>query len=754
VNEAQANASAGIAPRGTRIFTDWMPFAIYDGAAMTKRGMSGGVLAAAALVLLLPDAGARAGTWKPFGIRFEENAGQTDARVRFVARGGGQTLFLTEREAVLAVRGGPAGSRSIVRTSLVGASPAATPRSEGRLAGTVHYFLGRTAASWHPNVACYQRVRYAGVYPGIDLVYHGRQGVLEDDFRIAPGSDPGRILLSYDGVRGLRLDGKGDLVVSTASGEVVQRRPVAYQEPGGIRRPVEVAYALAGGARVRFDLGAYDRSQPLVIDPVLASSSYLGGSLADSAAAVAVDSSGSWYVAGFTASLDFPATAGSVQPASAGGTDAFVARIDASGTSLVYATYLGGSASDSASGIRLDTAGNVYVAGETASSDFPTTAGAFQAVMPGRASGFVAKLDPSGAALVYSTYLGGSETSRCDAIAVDGSGSAYLTGRTDSTDFPTTPGVLFPTFRGGRYDAYVTKLNPAGTGLVYSTYMGGGDNDALFGIALGPGNTACVAGGSDSPDYPTTPSAFQTVVQDTDPVVTKLDAGATALLYSTFLGGSLDRERANAIAADASGFLYVTGFTPSTDFPVVHAAQPVKGAGYDGWAARLDPSASGAASLVYSTFLGGDGDDRGNGIALDGSGGAYVVGGASAGAGFPLVDPIQAAYGGGPSDAFIVRLSPAGAIVYATLLGGAGSDQANAVAANASTASVAGGTDSSNFPTVSPLQGTNGGGSDAFFARIEGAAPASAAVPILSPRLLLLLGAALAVIGGLLLRRA
>jgi hypothetical protein len=720
---------------------------------VTKYQKPRAALAVGALLLLIPAAPARGATPGRPGVRFERNAGQTDARVRFVSRGRGHTLFLTDREAVLVLADAASGSRSIVRTALVGASPSAGPEGEGELPGRVNYFMGNDPRAWHRGVACYEAVRYAGVYPGIDLVYHGRGGALEYDLRIAPGADPGRVLLSFEGVAGLRVDDAGRLVISTVAGEVMEPRPVAYQEAGGVRRFVKADYVLADRTRVRFSVGAYEESLPLVIDPVLVDSSYLGGSLADSGGAVAVDPAGGLFLAGQTASLDFPATSGAAQISPGGGSDAFVARVDPSGTSLVFATYLGGSSSDVANGIAVDVAGNVYAAGETASTDFPTTAGALQTALPGRTSGFVTKLDPSGSALVYSTYLGGSSTARCDAIAVDGAGAAYVVGRTDSMNFPTTPGVLFPAYRGGQFDAYVTKLDPSGAALAYSTFLGGSDKDALFGVALGPGHTVCVAGGSDSPDYPTTASAYQTVVRDTDPVVTKLDAGATQLLYSTYLGGSLDQERANAIAVDSAGFLYVTGFTPSSDFPVFHAAQPVKGAGFDAWAARIDPNAFGAASLVYSTFIGGEGDDRGNGVAVDGAGYAHVVGGASSGTGFPLLDPIQSTYGGGSSDAFAVRLAPSGAFAYATLLGGSGGDQANAVAAGGGGAFLAGVTDSSDFPTVSPLQAGNAGGSDAFFARIQ-ESPESVPVPVLSPRLLVLLGACLALIGGLLLRRA
>lgn len=707
--------------------------------------------ALAFLALALVCGEARAAAPGPLGARFEENVGQADSRVRFVSRSKGRALFLTDLDAVLVLRRDGAASETI-RLTFPGARFTAAPAGGEPLSGRTNYFLGRDPRKWRTGVAAYGSVRYAGVYPGIDLVYHGRQGSLEYDFEVARGADPGRIVLAFEGLSDLGLDGDGNLVLATAAGRVVQRRPVAWQERGGIRTPVSVAYVVEGSARARLALGRHDPALPLTIDPVLSYSSYLGGALGDSGLAVAVDAAGNTYLAGQTDSLDFPVTPGAAQPANAGGTDAFVAKIGPSGGTLEFATYLGGSSADTGNGVAVGPGATVFVAGETASIDFPTTAGAFQASNPGRRAGFVAKLDASGGTLVYSTYLGGAATARCNAIAVDPAGEAYVVGRTDSADFPTTAGVVFPVYRGGQFDAYVSKLNAAGTGLVYSTFMGGGGNDALFGIALGPGNTACVAGGSDSTDYPTTPSAYQAVVQDTDPVVTKLDASGASLVYSTFLGGSSDMERANAIAVDPSGLLCVAGFTPSADFPTKNAAQPVKGGANDEWTARFNPSAFGDASLVYATFIGGAGNDRANGIAVDAGGNAWVVGQTSDAANFPLVDPIQAAYGGGASDAVVTRISPSGAIGFSTLLGGSGNDQANAVAALGADAFVTGATDSTDFPTVAPLQSANHGGSDAFFARILGPRVASA-VPALSPAILAALAAGLALAGLLLARR-
>lgn len=698
-------------------------------------------------------AGARAAVLpEALGARFEPNVGQADARVRFVSRGSRHTLFLTDAGAGIVLRSPRDGSTETILMTLPGATFARGPEGEDELPGRSNYFLGSDPRRWKSGVAAYGRVRYPAVYPGIDLVYYGRQGSLEYDFVVAPGADPARITLAFEGVRRVSVDPEGSLVLETAAGRVAQKRPLAYQERGGARIPVSAAYVV-DGRLARLALGAHDPALPLTIDPVLSYSSYLGGSADDAGLAVAVDAAGNTYFSGQTDSLDFPVTAGAAQPAIGGGTDAFVAKVGPAGSPLLFATYLGGSSSDVGNAVAVGPGATVYVAGETASSDFPTTPGAFQAAMPGRRAGFVTKLDASGQALVYSTYLGGTATARCSALAVNAAGEAYVDGRTDSTDLPTTPGALFPTYRGGQFDAYVSKLNAGGTALVFSTFLGGSGNDALFGIALGPGNTVCVAGGSDSDDYPTTPSAFQTAVQDTDPVITKLDAAGASLLYSTFLGGSSDMERANGIAVDPAGFLVATGFTPSADFPTKNAAQPVKRGGNDAWVARFNPSASGNASLVYATFLGGDGNDRANAVAVDAAGNAWVGGQTTDAANFPLVGAIQSTYGGGANDAFVTRISPAGAFDFSSLLGGSGDDRGNAVAALGTDAVLAGATDSTDFPTVAPLQAANGGAQDVFFARVHGAA-VTAAVPALSPAILAALAAALALAGTLLARRA
>jgi hypothetical protein len=473
-----------------------------------------------------PDAATRRRVAEAYGdlpLAFEANRGQADPRVQFLSRGGGHVLFLTPTEAVLVLtspapatkharrladRTGQheAARRAALRMTFVGANP--TPEVTGleELPGKAHYFIGNDRAKWRPNIPAFAKVRYDDLWPGIDLVYYGNHRQLEYDLVVRPGADPGRILLGIQGADRLELDSQGDLVLHTSAGRVRHRRPVLYQETNGVRTEIAGAYSLEGPDRLGFQVAAYDRSRPLVIDPVLAYSTYLGGSLGAVGGTIAVDGAGNAYVGGATISADFPTTAGAFDTSYNGGIfegDAFVTKFNPTGSALVYSTYLGGS-NDDGGGIALDAAGNVYLTGETSSTDFPTTPGAFQTAYGGGfTDAFVAKLDPTGSALVYSTYLGGSGRERGIGIARDAAGNAYVTGDTDSVDFPTTAGA-FQTAFGGVRDAFVTKLDPAGAALVYSTYLGGSDDDGAWHIAVDLAGTAHVTGGTGSSDFPTT----------------------------------------------------------------------------------------------------------------------------------------------------------------------------------------------------------------------------------------------------------
>ena len=704
-------------------------------------------------------------------LNFEFNQGQTHQRVKFLARSEGYVLFLTATETVMALenpathrkgkvnhdardrsndfdaiekRGRP--PRSVIRLKLEGANPA--PLIEGLEPSTTtsNYFTGTDPTAWRTNVANYARVRYADVYPGIDMIYYGDQRRLEYDFVVAPGSNPDSIQMLFRGLQDFEITRLGDLRLHTADGDLLQSKPIAYQEANGVREPVSIDYAPNGLHRVGFQLGAYDPSRPLIIDPVLVFSSYLGGSGFDQGYAIAVDSFGSSYITGQTAAIDFPVTGGAFQT-NYGGGDAFVAKLNPSGSALVYATYLNGA---SGNGIAVDSAGNAYVTGEAGPTSFPTTAGAFQTTPLGYDT-FVTKLNADGSALVYSARFGGNLDDFGRAIALDSIGNAYITGwtvcRSTICTFPTV-NAFQPAFAGGNNDAFVTKIDSAGSALVYSTYLGGGKvingtEDWGEGIAVDNAGSAYVTGYTYSPDFPVTAGAFDTTRAGLDAFVTKFTPDGTSLVYSTFLGGA-GREQGQGIAVDSAGNAYVTGITESFDspftsayegFPVTSGAFQTKGS-YDAFVTKLNPKGTG---LVYSTYLGGSaGVDRGWAIALDGAGNACVTGD-TASTNFPISNAIQATFGGGSTDAFVTKLNVNGSgLVYSTFLGGNLTDEGRGIAATANGDVYAtGDTSSANFPTANPFQVQNAGGlqnhDDAFVVKIGDLTPIPLPTPTPTP---------------------
>ncbi len=652
-------------------------------------------------------AGARGTEARVFGagaLSFEPNRGQTAPAVDYLARGPGYGVFLTAGEAVLAF-----GDRTPVRLRLLGASPAPEVTGLGGLPGRVNYLVGDDPDGWMAGVPTYSRVRYRGVYPGIDLVYHGAGGRLEYDFVVAPGADPGTIRLGFGGVAGVGTDARGGLVLTTPTGVIRQAKPYLYQEIGGVRSPVSGGYLLEGD-RVGFSLGRYDPDRPLIIDPVLSYSTYLGGTAGEEGRGVAVDASGSAYVTGVTSSADFP-TRGPAQPVGGGSSDAFVAKLDPGG-SLVYATYLGGSAADEGSGVAVGSSGGASVVGTTSSADFPTRS-PVQATRAGTSDAFVARLDPSGAGLAYATYLGGSNAEEGRGVALDPSGRAHVTGMTRSANFPTRNPVQAA--RGGGWDAFVAALDPAGSALSYSTYLGGGGTDAGFDVAVSGTGSAHVTGLTASSNFPTR-NPFQAARSGgSDAFVAALDPTGAALAYSTYLGGSSDEE-GRGIAVDPAGGAAVTGFTASNDFPMRNPVQASLGGGWDAFVARLDPAGT---ALHSSTYLGGGSFDMALGIAVSPSGSLHVAGSTSS-SNFPIADgALQSAKSGG-SDAFVAELHPSGSTLeQSTYLGGAGSDAGSDVAVDAAgSAYVTGYTFSGDLPTVSAAQAARGGGSDAFVAKI------------------------------------
>jgi PKD domain/Beta-propeller repeat len=692
-------------------------------------------------------------------LQFETNLGQTDPRVKFFARGARYTVFLTPSETVLVLRSpqpsgqppgpgiarldrrarGPRESATVMRFSLAGANP--DPRVVGLapLPGKANYFIGNDPHKWRTGIPTYAKVAYRDVYPGIDVVYYGAQRQLEYDFIVAPGADPAQIRLAVTGAEALGVDEAGDLVLRTAGGTLKLNKPLIYQETGGKKQQIAGGYVLLDKDRVGFRVAAYDAGKPLVIDPVLSYSTYLGGSNDDFGWAIAVDSAGNAYVTGGTHSPDFP-TANALQPTLGETSDAIVVKINSAGSAFVYSTYLGGqTAGDAGWAIAVDSAGNAYVSGATSASDFPTV-NALQPMLRGYGDAFVAKLDAAGSALVYSTYLGGSDF--CDefgechwedglGIAVDADGNAYVVGTTYSSDFPTV-NALQPALRGYR-DAFVAKLNPAGSALVYSTYLGGSDvvtpicdeegfcyyarsGDYGSGIAVDSAGNAYVTGTTPSSDFPTANALQPALAGDSDAFVAKLNPAGTALAYSTFLGGS-SSEEGRGIAVDSEGNAYVTGTSYSSDFPTVNAAQPALAVSPDAFVTKLNAAGS---ALVYSTYLGGSVGDSGYGIALDSAGNAYVTGTTDS-YDFPTASALQPMLRGS-WDAFVTKLNAAGsALVYSTYLGGSNTtDLGLGIAVDsAGNAYVTGITYSSDFPMMNALQPTRRGYQDGFVAKIS-----------------------------------
>jgi hypothetical protein len=658
-------------------------------------------------------------------IRFEENRGQVDPAVKYVARGADRTIFLTPSEIVMSLRMARNAPKS-VRMKFHGTRGATAVTGEDPADTRSNYYIGNNPTAWHRDVANFSKVRYHDVYPGVDVVYYGTSRQLEYDFVVAPNADPERIDLSFDGVDSVTIARNGDLVLQTPAGPVVHRKPVAYLPYAGGRTPVEARYVKRASGGVGIALANYDHGRQLVIDPfVVFYSTYLGGSAADKALSILVDGTGNTYVAGLTQSIDFP-TANAAQPVLNGATDVFISKINASGTALVYSTYLGGSDIDAASGIARDAAGNVYVTGYTASSNFPVTANALQSSLNGTArDAFVAKLGTSGA-LQYSTYLGGSNLDVANAIAVDSAGNAYVTGYTCSPDFPVV-NAFQPFLKGGPYgcfsgwDAFLSKLDASGTALVYSTYFGGFSQDEAKAIAVDAAGRAHITGYTWSDDLPTAGSQLSAYRGSADPFVSRFSATG-GLDYATYFAGT-GHDEGSSIALDAGGALYVAGYTQSVDFPTVNAFQTDLHGPEDGFVFKLALDSSANAVVAYSSYLGGRDYDRSRAIALDRKGTAHVTG-FTASLDFPLVLPTQSMLNG-TQDAFVVRINDAGALIYSTFLGGNDLDDGWAIALGSGTIKaagniyVAGTTYSTDFSTNGVLQPIQQGSLDGFVTRLS-----------------------------------
>ncbi len=687
-------------------------------------------------------------------ITFEANQGQIDPRVKFLAHGHGYSVFLTSGQMVLALRSSAAAgnaannsaataqkpSGAVIQINLAGANQ--NPKIVGEIpqSGKVNYFLGKDPKKWRTNVPVYKQVRYQDVYPGIDLVYYGNQSRLEHDFVIAPGADASKVQFDVQGVDRLSVASNGDLVLHKGSDEIRLQAPVIYQDFHGAQVPVAGQYSV-NSTHVSFSLGAYDKTMPLVIDPVLVYGTFLGGLANDEAVGIAVDSNGSAYVAGWTQSNNFPLASQSGPPP--GSTNVFLAKLDVSGSSLVYADYIGGSSENYPTAMVMDSSNHVFITGYAYSGDFPMV-NAYQSANAGGTDGFITEVAADGASLLYSTYLGGSNYDYPYTIALDDSGNIYVAGATYSLDFPVFnafQATAVPNSDGGYGEyGFLSKLTPDGSALVYSTYYAGsatvlttcyggpclpGPYSSVSGVVADGSGNAYVAGITSTYDFPVTEGAYQTSnATNYDPqvgVVGKFDSWGN-LVYSTYFGADVNSYDFNmsAVAVDSAGSPYIVGtMYPGTNgLPITtpNLCDPTLSNCSWGFITKFNPTFS---TLVYSTPLGNNVDVWPQSLLVDANDDAYVL--SESGGGDPsfLVNPIESY--NNQADLFIQEIDPTGVTqLFSTFLGGYGEDYPGGIAVDSAGAIyVAGYTNSSDYPvTAAALQNTIGGNYDAFVSKI------------------------------------
>lgn len=659
-------------------------------------------------------------------LSFIENQGQAALPVEYMLKGAGEAIYFTAEEVVFRAEGGQAEMRqSLVDANVNPIAPLDI------LPGIANFFIGEDS---HTGVRTYEGIEYPDVYDKIHQRFTGKDGKLERIFIIEPGGDPSKIKLEYSGVERITLE-DGNLLLETTWGEYTESDPVAYQEINGQRSYVDAEFKILESGNVGFILGDHNPAYELIIDPILEYSTFLGGGNNDVGYGIAVDSTGATYITGQTISDDFPLDSEASQENLAGSFDAFVTKLDPEGTGVVYSTFFGGDARDRANAIGVDISGAVYITGETESQNFPTNADSLPAAFQGEFGGgsqdaFVVKLSPTGTAIEYSSYLGGGSREGGRAIAVDSEGAAYVTGFANESEsilarpFPREA-ALQEEFGGGAGDAFVTKINPLGDSLEYSTYLGGAGFDEGTGIAVDSEGSAYISGTTESEDFATEGAFDESNSGNGDAFVVKLSQDGSNREYATYIGGSAE-EIAGGIALDDEGAAHITGVTASTNFPTTsRVPQPDYGGGsFDAFITKINPTGD---DLDYSTYIGGLGDEgidtlprASVGIAVDGAGSAFVVG-STAATDFPTTDGAQQSeFGGGATDAFIAKINPEGEeFVYSSYFGGRGDDEGYGIAVdNNGAAYITGSTNSGNFPTTEdafqdPLAGAN----DAFAAK-------------------------------------
>ncbi len=699
----------------------------------------------AKLGLTEPDKAAKSQISENYGklpLRFEKNTGQLNETVDFISHNNNYTLFLSPTKATFSFEKEKNINNFVNKTKvnrettnvtaidvltmeLIGANVNAKAIEIDKLVTTSNYFLNNNEKQWQTNVENFAKVQYQNIYPGIDIAYYGNQRQLEYDLIVSPYTNPDIINLQFSEAQNLTINNEGDLVITVNEQEFYKKKPYAYQEINGVKQLVTTNYIVKENNKISFELGSYDVSQQLIIDPVIGYSTYLGGTGSDFSNAIAIDTTGNAYIVGYTESLNFP-TNNPQQRSISGKNDLFISKLNATGSSLAFSTYIGGSDEDFGNAIAIDSKGNVYITGYTFSNNFPV-ANPFQSkngntIANTGGDAFVVKLNSQGNTLVYATYLGGIADDMATSIAVDSQDSVYITGFTNSANFPVVNSVQAKS--NGGFDAFITKLNATGNSMAYSSYFGGSDNDFGNAITIDKSNNAYIVGLTDSRNLPIVNPQQSILGGDSDGFIAKFVSTGNSLSFATYFGGS-NFDTITSVAVDSTNNIYVTGVTGSKDFSIMNPIQQTKADSLDSFISKLNAAGN---SLIFSTYLGGSGDEQANSIALDDKNNVYIMGVTSS-TNFPLADATQKT-NGGQQDVFMTKINATGnSLVFSTYLGGAGNDVGASLAVdNKGNVFMTGITNSMNFPMSKPLQATCGCDpvkkiSDGFIAGFFEAAP-------------------------------
>ncbi|HOV92063.1 MAG TPA: SBBP repeat-containing protein [Candidatus Kapabacteria bacterium] len=654
---------------------------------------------------------------------FIENKGQWDNQVQYLARLGGLNLWVTksgvvydyykiERDERQILESGEHNPRAgevkkmwghIISSKFIGTNEHCTPQVFDQRESYYNYFIGNDTSKWASFVPLYGSVQLSNIYNNIDIRYYYDNSLVRYDWIVRPGADPSKIRIKFEGQDGMRVNEKGDLVLQTSLGEVEHAKILAYQMQNGIQNIVECKFKDEGNGIVSFELGKYNKNQNLVIDPLLVHSTFLGGTFEDKAMSCKIDNLGYAYITGYTVSSDFPTTNGAYDRSYNSREDIFITKMNQTGSNLIYSTFLGGSDHDFGMGIAVDGSGGAYITGYTFSTDFPITEYAFDKNLTGgNAEAFVTKLNSTGSSLIYSTYLGGKGGDVGTGIAVDGYGCAYVVGRTyywaGTNDFPITIDAWDRICN--EQEVFITKFNITGSYIDYSTYLGGSSHDCGYGIAVDGAGCAYITGFTVSSDFPVIVGSWDNSKNtEADAFVTKLNSNGSWLIYSTYLGGD-NTEYGNSIAVDASGCAYICGETRSTNFPTTSGClNPSLGGALDAFVMKLNNTGT---SLVYSTYLGGAGGEKGYGVVIDDVGNA-IIAGRTYSSNFPVTPDAYHRFYNGEGDVFFTIINKDGKkLNYSTFLGGSRPDSNynNCVAYNKNSAIIVGYTISSDFPTT------------------------------------------------------